>query len=128
MSAILRSLNIFIGVPSFPSSHLHVLTPSSPTMVQDTRKRKAGYSEDIGVKTSFKRAVTRETSSGCKSSNREGLQQHADLVSHKCLTLALHPKQPRLLFFNSSRKYSFKPGNAERVATKCVLSSFQSCV
>ena len=81
-SATMGSLNIFIKVPSFPSTNLHVLTPSSPTMVQLSRKRKAGDSKDTGVKKRSKIAVTRKTSSGSKSSSRERLQ-YANLGDSK---------------------------------------------
>lgn len=99
------SLNIFIRVPSYPSTNLHVLIPPSPTMVRPTRKRKAGDSKDTGVQNRSKRAVTCETSSGSNSSSRERLQ-YEDLVS-QVLEIAATPKTAEITILELMRKYSF---------------------
>ena len=98
-------LNIFIRVPSYPNTNLHVLTPPSPTMVRPTRKRKAGDSKNTGVKKRSKRAVTRETSSGSNSSRRELLQDE-DLVS-QVLKMAATPQKAEITILELMRKYSF---------------------
>ena len=102
VSATMGSLNIFIRVPSYPSTNLHVLTPPSPTMVRPTCKRKAGDSKDTGPQNRSKRAVTCETSSGSNSSSRERLQ-YEDLVS-QVLEIA---KTAEITILKLMRKYSF---------------------
>lgn len=99
------SLNIFIRVPSYPNTNLHVLTTPSPTMVRPTRKRKAGDFKNTGVKKRSKRAVTRETSSGSNSSRRELLQDE-DLVS-QVLKMAATPQKAEITILELMRKYSF---------------------
>lgn len=102
------SLNVFIRMPSFPSTDLLVLIPPSPAMVQPTRKQKNVSSKDTDVKHPKKRsrrAVDREISFESKSSHREHLE-YADLVS-QVLGIAATPQKAEITILELMREYSF---------------------
>ena len=92
-------------MPSFSSTDLLVLIPSSPAIVQPTRKRKNVNSEDTDVKHSkkmFRRAVDCEISFEFKSGHRE----YADLVS-QVLRIAATPYKAEITILELMSECSF---------------------